>query len=78
MLEDQIEPAPQKLRASFRGRGAPAGKGIMRRLDRADGVGGGAAWRVADGFPIGRVMNGEARAVGGIPPFATDQRLLPE
>jgi len=76
--EDQVEPAAQQLRARLRGLVAPAGKRRVRRFDRMFGVGSGAAWRVADAFCVGRVVNGEARTIRSVPPFAVDQRLLPE
>jgi hypothetical protein len=77
VVEDQVEPAAQQLRAGFGRGGAPAGKGGLRRLDRASTS---APCSAARGrrLRIGRVADGEARAVGGVLPVAADQRLLAE
>ena len=76
--EDQIEPAAQQLCTGFCWRRAPTGKGCVRSFDRAFDISGCTARRVADDVRIGRVMNGEARTGGSIPPGSADQRLLLE
>ena len=72
VLQDQVEPAAQQLRAGLCRRSTPARKCSMRCFNRMLGVDFSATRHITDAFGIGRIVNSDVRIVGGIPPFAAD------